>query len=116
VVVHRASATFVAGRQVPALLVLTSIGITVRTVVYRLERQHLHLLPPADPRDADHGRRVRPVRADGRPLVQRFASDFCPLTAEVEARPAISVLFRRLTFLWAGLNIAAAAISLTRCC
>jgi uncharacterized membrane protein len=49
----------------------------------------------------------------GRPLIARFAGDFCPLTPDVEARPAIIGLFRRLTYLWAGVNAAAAAVSLT---
>ena len=48
----------------------------------------------------------------GRPLIARFARDFCPLTEDVRVRPAIVQLFRRLTYLWAGVNDAA-AVSLT---
>ena len=45
-------------------------------------------------------------------LIARFAGDFCPLTSDVSDRPGIRSLFKRLTFLWAGVNAAAAATSL----
>ena len=103
----------VGGRPVPGLLVLACIGITVRTVVFMWSGStFIHFLQPIlGTLTTATVFAVSVVM--GRPLIQRFASDFCPLTAEVEARPAISVLFRRLTVLWAALNIAAAAISLT---
>ena len=49
----------------------------------------------------------------GRPLIARFADDFCPLTPDVQCRPAIVQLYRRLTYLWAGVNAITAATSLT---
>ena len=49
----------------------------------------------------------------GRPLVARFAADFCPLSPDVQERPAVVQLFRRLTYLWAGVNGVAAAATLT---
>jgi hypothetical protein len=49
----------------------------------------------------------------GRPLIARFASDFCPLAPDVEERPGIVQLFRHLTLLWAGVNLVAALVSLT---
>jgi hypothetical protein len=48
----------------------------------------------------------------GRPLVARFAQDFCPLDPDVLSRPAISRLFCRLTYQWACVNVALAAVSL----
>jgi hypothetical protein len=50
--------------------------------------------------------------AIGRPLIARFAADFCPLSPDVQRRPAVLRLFRRLTFLWAGVNGLVAAASL----
>jgi hypothetical protein len=47
-----------------------------------------------------------------RPLVARFANDFCPTSSDVNSLPAISRLFRRLTYLWAALNLACATSSL----
>jgi hypothetical protein len=41
----------------------------------------------------------------GNPLIHRLAADFCPLTPEIEARPAVIRLFRRLTMLWAAVNL-----------
>ena len=49
----------------------------------------------------------------GKPLVARFAKDFCAFGDDVGARPAIVSLFRRLTFLWAGAQITIAAVNLT---
>lgn len=49
----------------------------------------------------------------GRPLISRFAGDFCPLSRDVQSRPAVVQLFRRLTYLWAAVNAMAAAVSLT---
>ena len=48
----------------------------------------------------------------GRPLIARFAGDFCPLSADVSDRPGILRLFKRLTILWALVNALAAASSL----
>ncbi len=48
----------------------------------------------------------------GRPLVARFAQDFCSLDSDVECLPAVTQLFRRLTYHWACVNLALAAVSL----
>ena len=49
----------------------------------------------------------------GKPLVARFAGDFCHFGSDVGDRPAIVSLFRRLTFVWAGAQATIAAINLT---
>ena len=51
----------------------------------------------------------------GRPLIARFADDFCPLSSELQIRPTIVELFRRLTYLWAAVNAVAAEATLTCC-
>jgi intracellular septation protein A len=100
-------------RPIPGVLVLTTVGITMRTVVLICSGStFMYFLQPilgTVVTGAVFGVSV----LIGRPLVGRFASDFCPLSAEVESRPAVSALFRRLTYMWAGLNIAAALTSLT---
>jgi len=48
----------------------------------------------------------------GRPLVERLAVEFWPLTPEVMRRTAVARLFRSLTFLWAAVNLALAAMTL----
>jgi hypothetical protein len=101
------------GRPVPALLFLASIGITVRTVVFLLSgNAFIYFAQPI------LGTVVTATVfggscALGRPLIARFAGDFCELSNDVRSRPAISLLFHRLTLLWAGVNLASAAVSIT---
>jgi uncharacterized membrane protein len=100
-------------RPIPGLLVLGCLGITVRTVIYLLSgNAFVYFVQPI--------LRTLVTAATfgisiwiGRPLIARFANDFCPISEDVRARPAIVQLFRRLTYLWAGANAAAAAVSLT---
>ncbi|HEX9258081.1 MAG TPA: VC0807 family protein [Acidimicrobiales bacterium] len=103
----------VAGRQVPALLVLASIGITVRAVVFLCSGStFIYFLQPILGTLVVAGVFALSVVV-GRPLIERFANDFCPLTPDVQCRPAVGRLFRRLTFLWAGVNLLAASSYLT---
>ena len=45
----------------------------------------------------------------GRPVIGRFASDFCELAPEITDRPRVVRLFRGLTWLWAGVHIVTSA-------
>jgi hypothetical protein len=45
--------------------------------------------------------------------VARFAADFCSFDDSVGGRPAITSLFRRLTYLWAGAQLTIAVVNLT---
>lgn len=47
-----------------------------------------------------------------RPLLQRFADDFCPLPSDVVHSPHIRRLFQRLSLLWAGVLVANASMTL----
>ena len=49
----------------------------------------------------------------GRPLIEQLALEFWPLTPELLALPSVSRLLRGLTFLWAGVNLAIGATTLT---
>jgi Protein of unknown function (DUF3159) len=100
-------------RPIPGLLVLGCLGITVRTVVYLLSGNAFVYFVQPILRTVVTAATFGISIGIGRPLIARFASDFCPLSADVQARPAIVQLFRRLTYLWAGVNAAAAAVSLT---
>jgi len=80
----------VTGRPIPGLLVVATLRISSRTAnAFAVS-----------------------VRI-GRPLIARFADDFCPLSRDLQTRPAIVQLFRRLTYLWAGVNALAAVTTLT---
>lgn len=102
------------GRPVPGLLILAIVGLSIRGGLYLVnENSLIYFLQPI----------IRTVAMAllfgcsvlaGRPLVARFAADFCSFDAtEVGQRPAIVALFRRLTFLWAGAQAAIAGINLT---
>ena len=105
---------FAVGRRlartaIPSILMLATIGLTVRTVIGVASGSTFAYF-------------VQPVATTvvlaavfagsvviGRPVVGRVASDFCHLAPEVAARPAIVRLFAGLTLLWAAVHIITAA-------
>ncbi len=102
----------VRGRPIPALLLLASIGISLRTVLALASGStFVYFFQPIVGTIALGGVFLLSIAA-GRPLIASFARDFCPLPPEIEARPAVGLLYRRLTYLWAAVNLAAAATTL----
>ena len=97
-------------RPVPVIVVLASIGITLRTLFALLSGStFVYLFQPVV------GKLVLSAVlwasiATGTPLVARFAHDFCSISPDVESRPAIISLYRRLTHLWAGVNLVIAGL------
>jgi hypothetical protein len=100
-------------KPVPPLLVLGVIGITVRTTIAVASGSSFIYF-------------AQPIAGSlimacvfllsvviGKPMVERLALEFWPLTPEMLARPAVSRLLRRLTFLWAGVNLVIGATMLT---
>jgi hypothetical protein len=103
----------VTGSPISGLLVLATLGISVRTVVYLLSgNSFVYFLQPIMRTLATAAVFALSVCV-GRPLIARFAGDFCPLTPDVQRRTAVVQLFRRLTYLWAGVNALTAAATLT---
>ena len=101
------------GRPIPGLLVLATLGISVRTVVFLFNENHfVYFFQPIMRTVATATFFALSVLV-GRPLITRFAADFLPLSPDVQIRPAVVQLFRRLTYLWAAVNAMAAAVSLT---
>ncbi len=91
---------------------LATLGISVRTVIYLLSSSSfVYFLQPILRTVATSAVFAASVLI-GQPLIARFARDFCPLTADVENRPAIVDLFRRLTYLWAAVNALVAGATL----
>src|SRR2546423_6481217 len=103
----------VVGRDpVPPILVIGVIGITVRTLVAVISRSSfVYFFQPVLTSVAMGGVFLVSV-AIGRPLIATLAHEFWPLSPEVAARPRVVRLFRRLTLLWAGVNLASAALTL----
>jgi hypothetical protein len=100
-------------QPVPGLLIVASVGITVRLGIFVLNHSSfVYFLQPI----AKTGSTALLFGASvliGKPLVARFAADFCSFDDAVGGRPAITSLFRRLTYLWAGAQLAIAAVNLT---
>jgi Protein of unknown function (DUF3159) len=103
----------VSGRPIPGLLVLACVGITVRTVIFLCSNSSFVYFVQPILRTLVTAATFALSVLVGRPLIARFASDFCSMSPDVEGRPAIARLFRRLTYLWAGVNVALAAVSIT---
>jgi hypothetical protein len=101
-----------AKRAVPGLLILATLGITVRAIVYVLSRNEFVYFVQPIMRTTLTGLFFAGSVAIGRPLIARFAGDFCPLSDDVRARPGVTRLFTRLTIVWASVNALAAASSL----
>jgi len=96
---------------VPPILVLSVVGITIRTVVAVISRSSfVYFFQPVLGSVAMGGVFLLSV-AVGRPLIATLAGEFWPVTPEVQARPGVFRLFRRLTLLWAGVNLASAVMT-----
>jgi len=98
-------------RTVPAILILGAIGITVRTAVAVASGStFVYFAQPILGTLATGGVFLLSL-VIGRPLIGRLAGDFWPITPEMARNPRILTLFRRLTVLWAGVNLATATLT-----
>jgi hypothetical protein len=93
--------------------VLATAGISVRTVIFLMSGSSFVYFVQPIARTLLTATLFAGSVAIGKPLICRFASDFCPLSPDVQDRPGVHQLFRRLTYLWAGVNALMAALSLT---
>jgi hypothetical protein len=100
-------------RPVPPLLVLGAIGITLRTAVSIASGSSFVYFAQPVLGSMAMGCVFLVSVVIGRPMVERLALEFWPLTPEMLARPAVNRLLRGLTFLWAGTNLAIGATTLT---
>jgi hypothetical protein len=98
----------VVGRRVPVLLLLAALGLTVRTILYVGTSSALIYFSQEIVHDFATAAFFAASIVVGRPLVARFAHDFCSLDPEVRRRPAVTRLFGRLTYLWVAVNLASA--------
>jgi hypothetical protein len=100
-------------QPVPPLLVLGAIGITVRTTVSVASGSTFVYFAQPVVGSLVVGSVFLISVAVGRPMVEKLALEFWPLTPEMQAHPSVERLLRRLTFLWAGVNFAVGAATLT---
>ena len=100
------------GRRTSGMLLLTAGLLTLRTVVALLAHStFIYFLQPVLS-DLVVGSLFLVSLLTARPVVARLAGDFYPLTAEISARPAIGLLFRRLTLFWAVVCLGKATVVL----
>jgi hypothetical protein len=100
-------------RPVPPILVLGVIGLTVRTLVAIVSgSSFLYFFQPILGTVAMGCVFLLSI-CIGRPMIASLAGEFWPITAEEAARPGVVRLFRHLTLLWAGVNLATAALTMT---
>ena len=97
--------------RIPTVLLLATLGLTVKTLVGLLSGSTFaYFLQPVATTVVVAGVLVGSLLV-GRPLVARFAHDFCPVAPDVARRPAVVRLFIGLTVLWAGAQLLTAAIT-----
>ncbi|MCB0963711.1 MAG: hypothetical protein KDA98_10490 [Acidimicrobiales bacterium] len=96
------------GRRVSGVLVLASVGVTVRTALAVASgSSFVYFLQPIIGTVVT-GAVFLGSLAVGRPLIAKLAHDFWPITPEQADRPRVIGLMRGLTVLWAGVNLATA--------
>jgi intracellular septation protein A len=101
----------VRGTKVPAILLLATLGLTIRTLVGLASGSTFaYFVQPIATTVALAVVFVGSV-VIGRPIVGRLAHDFCPLAPDVARRPAVLRLFGGLTLLWAVVHVVTAAVT-----
>ena len=100
-------------RPVPPLLVLGAIGITVRTTISIASGSSFYYFAQPIMGSLVMGAVFLISVLVGRPMVEKLALEFWPLTPEMLACPAVGRLLRGLTFFWAGVNIAIGVTTLS---
>lgn len=98
--------------RIPALLVLTTALLVIRTIVGFLSGSTtVYFFQPVVTATLIGAMFLVSVAA-GRPLISRLAGDFCPLPRAVSERAEIRRHFRNLSFLWAAVYFANAVVTL----
>ena len=98
-------------RTVPTVLILGAIGVSIRTAIaVGSGSQFVYFAQPILGTVVTGGVFLASL-ATGRPLIGRLAHDFWPVTQEMHDNPRVRSLFRGLTVLWAGVNLATASVT-----
>jgi uncharacterized membrane protein len=96
-------------RVIPSILLLATLGMSVRTIIGLVSGSTFaYFIQPIATTVVLSAVFAGSVLI-GRPIVARFASDFCELAPEITDRPRVVRLFRGLTLLWAGVHIVTSA-------
>ncbi len=101
-------------QRIPGLLLLSTLGLTARTVLALLAHStFLYFLQPSLATAAIGALFLFSIPA-GQPLAQRLAHDFVPFPPDFFARPGMRRVFMQITAVWALVNLlnAAGAVAL----
>jgi hypothetical protein len=96
------------GQNIPTLLLLSVLGLTLRTIFGIVDGTLVYFLQPIFTTVVLAGVFLGSLLTT-RPIIGRLAHDFCPLSPDIAQRPAILRLFMQLTVLWAGVHLLTAA-------
>jgi hypothetical protein len=96
------------GQNIPTLLLLSVLGLTLRTIFGIVDGTFIYFLQPIFTTVVLAGVFLGSLLTT-RPIIGRLAHDFCPLSPDIAQRPAILRLFIQLTALWAGVHLLTAA-------
>jgi intracellular septation protein A len=100
------------GRPLSGLLLLTAVIMVVKTsIAFATGNSFIYFVQPAIV-DVTVATCFLGSLWSSRPLVARLAPDFYPMDSDIAARPAIRLLFRRLTLLWGLVILAKGSITL----
>ena len=101
------------GRPVPPLVIIAMVGLTLKTLVTMgTGSTFIYFLQPVLGTTVISATFLASVLV-GRPLVNKLAAEFCPLTDEAASRRGVQRLFRNLTLFWSAVLLTHAAITLT---
>lgn len=102
----------VLGHRLPGALVVGALSLSVRTAVAMISgSSFVYFVQPIVGTVAT-AVAFAVSAVVGRPLVERVVADIVSLPPEVQARPDVRALYRRVTWLWAGESLANAALTL----
>jgi intracellular septation protein A len=99
-------------RRVPGILILGAMTLTARSILtFATGSTFVYFLQPTLGTAMVAFAFLVSVPT-GRPLVQRLASDFCPIPPTMFERAPVRQIFLRLTLLWAAAQFANASVTL----
>jgi intracellular septation protein A len=99
-------------RRIPGILLLGAMTLTARSALtYATGSTFVYFLQPTLGTALVAFAFLVSVPT-GRPLVERLASDFCPIPATLFDHAPVRQIFLRLTLLWAAAQFANAAVTL----
>ena len=99
-------------QRIPAMLILTSVLLGIRiALALSTGSTKLYFVQPIVTTVVVGAMFIVTLTA-GQPLIHRLAGDLCPIPADVAEHADMRAHFRRLSFLWAGIYFANAAVTL----